>query len=247
MSGFGRAAMGALVALSVASAARGQDAGNGFLFGAPTGTLTVRGGWAVARAGSDLFAFTTERLTLNRRDFSSPSGDVELAINVTPQTQIVTAVSLAIKSKRSEFRHFIDNNNLPIEQTTNFVRAPMTISIKRYLTSTGRSIGKFAWIPSRFAPYIGAGGGTMYYRFRQSGDWVDFNTLDVFSDKYESDGWATTANVQMGADYSLSPRFALTGEGRYVWAKAPLSQDFSGFHNIDLSGFSTSVGVSLRF
>ncbi|HET9729039.1 MAG TPA: hypothetical protein VFR41_06430, partial [Acidimicrobiia bacterium] len=64
----------------------------------------------MARAGSDLFAFTTERLTLNRRDFSSPSGDVELAINVTPQTQIVTAVSVAIKSKRSEFRHFIDNN-----------------------------------------------------------------------------------------------------------------------------------------
>lgn len=248
MSGFGRrAALGALAIASIASAARAQDTGNGFLFGSPSGSFTVRGGWAVARAGSDLFAFTTDRLTLSRGDFSSPSGDVELAFNVTPQTQIVTTASLALRSKHSEFRHFIDNNDLPIEQTTNFVRAPFTIGIKRYLTSTGRAIGKFAWIPSRFAPYIGAGGGAMYYRFRQSGDWVDFNTLDVFSDHYESDGWAATANVQMGADYSLSPRFALTGEARYVWANAPLSQDFSGFQKIDLSGFSTSVGVTIRY
>jgi len=248
MSGFGRTAVwGALAIASLASAARAQDMGNGFLFGAPSGSFAIRGGWAVARAGSDLFAFTTDRLTLSRGDFSSPSGDLDLAFNVNPQTQIVVAMSAAIKSKRSEFRHFIDNNDLPIEQTTNFVRVPLTIGVKRYLTATGRSIGKFAWIPSRFAPYVGTGGGVMYYRFRQSGDFVDFNTLDVFASQYESDGWAATMHVQTGLDYSLSPRFALTGEARYVWAKAPLSQDFSGFQNLDLSGFSTSVGVAIRY
>ena len=248
MSGFRRTGVTtALAAACLATSARAQDMGNGFLFGSPAGSFSVRGGWAVARAGSDLFAFTTDRLTLNRRDFSSPSGDVDLAFNINAQTQIVTTASLAMTSKRSEFRHFIDNNNLPIEQTTNFARVPLTIGLRRYLTSTGRSIGKFAWIPSRFAPYIGAGGGVMYYRFRQSGDWVDFNTLDVFSDKYESDGWAGTANAETGIDYSLSARFALTGEARYVWAKAPLSQDFSGFQSLDLSGFSTSIGVTIRY
>ena len=80
--------VGALVVASAAapSLAGAQDAGNGFLFGAPTGSLTIRGGWAVASAKSDLFAFTTEQLTLNRRDFSSPSGDADLAFFVTPRT-----------------------------------------------------------------------------------------------------------------------------------------------------------------
>ena len=87
----------------------------------------------------------------------------------------------------------------------------------------------------------------MYYRFKQTGDWVDFNTLDVFGSEFASDGWAPTANVQTGVDYSITPHLALTGEARYVWSNGSLSQDFSGFQKIDLSGFSTSVGVAVRF
>jgi outer membrane protein W len=237
----------ALALASLAPVIPAQDMGNGFLFGAPTGSFVVRGGWAMARAGSDLFSFTTDQLTLNRGDFSSPSGDIDLAFNVTPQWQIVASGSVAITNRRSEFRHFEDNNNLPIEQTTSFSRVPLTLNVKRYLTSTGRSIGRFAWIPSRFAPYVGIGGGVMHYRFRQSGDWIDFKTMDVFPSEYESDGWAPTANVQTGVDYSLNARFALTGEARYVWSNAPLSQDFQGFQKLDLSGFSTSIGVAVRF
>jgi outer membrane protein W len=237
----------ALALASLAPVVPAQDMGNGFLFGAPTGSFVVRGGWAMARAGSDLFSFTTDQLTLNRGDFSSPSGDIDLAFNVTPQWQIVASGSVAITNRRSEFRHFEDNNNLPIEQTTSFSRVPLTLNVKRYLTSTGRSIGRFAWIPSRFAPYVGIGGGVMHYRFRQSGDWIDFKTMDVFPSEYESDGWAPTANVQTGVDYSLNARFALTGEARYVWSNAPLSQDFQGFQKLDLSGFSTSIGVAVRF
>jgi outer membrane protein W len=237
----------ALALASLAPVIPAQDMGNGFLFGAPTGSFVVRGGWAMARAGSDLFSFTTDQLTLNRGDFSSPSGDIDLAFNVTPQWQIVASGSVAITNRRSEFRHFEDNNNLPIEQTTSFSRVPLTLNVKRYLTSTGRSIGRFAWIPSRFAPYVGIGGGVMHYRFRQSGDWIDFKTMDVFPSEYESDGWAPTANVQTGVDYSLNARFALTGEARYVWSNAPLSQDFQGFQKLDLSGFSTSIGVAVRY
>jgi outer membrane protein W len=224
-----------------------QGAGDGFLFGAPTGSLTIRGGWAVASARSDLFSFTTEQLTLKRGDFSSPSGDVDLAFFVNPRTQIVASASVASRSKSSEFRNYIDNNDLPIEQTTSFLRVPVTIGVKRYLTPTGRSIGKFAWIPARVAPYVGGGVGAMYYRFRQSGDFIDFKTLDVFSSLFASDGWTPTAHGQAGIDYSLNPRFALTGEARYIWSKASLSHDFSGFENLDLSGFSTTVGLAVRF
>ena len=239
--------VGALALASFASVVQAQDMGNGFFFGGPTGSFTVRGGWAMATAGSDLFSFTTDQLTLNRRDFSSPSGDVDLAFNITPQWQIVASGSVAITNKRSEFRHFEDNNNLPIEQTTSFARVPLTLGVKRYLTSTGRSIGKFAWIPARFAPYVGMSAGVMHYRFRQSGDWIDFKTMDVFSSEYESDGWASMVDAKTGIDYSLNARFALTGEARYVWSKGSLSQDFQGFQKLDLSGFSTSIGVAVRY
>ena len=240
------------VALFIATAAGStaacaQETGNGFLFGAPAGTISLRGGWSIATARSDLFAYTTELLTLNRADFSSPSGDAEITFAVSPQTHIAVGVSVASRTKGSEYRHLIDNNDLPIEQKTDFSRVPVTIGVKQYLSSPGRSIGKFAWIPAKVAPYVGAGVGGLFYRFRQYGDFVDQATMDVFSDNYESKGWALTAHGRAGVEYSLSTRFALTAEGRYLWAKAPLSRDFSGFEKLDLSGISTSVGFTVRY
>jgi hypothetical protein len=237
-----------LIALAVSPiSANAQDAGRGFLFGAPAGSLTLRGGWALARAQSDFFAFTTENLTLNRGDFSSPAIDGDLAFRVASRTDVVISSGLSGINRRSEFRHFIDNNDRPIEQTTTFRRVPITIGVKQYLTSTGRSIGRFAWIPSRVAAYVGAGGGTMFYTFRQEGDFIDFRTNDVFSSTYASDGWAATGYGAAGLDYSIGPRFALTTEARYSLSSAQLSRDFSGFGHLDLSGLSTTVGLTVRF
>lgn len=226
---------------------RGQESGNGFLFGAPMGSVTLSGGWALAAAHSDLFSYTTDLLTLKHRDFSSPAFGADLAFRVLPRTELVVSGGFSGISKRSEFRGFIDNNHQPIEQTTTFNRFPVTVGVKQYLTSTGRSIGKFAWIPSRFAAYVGASGGAMYYRFRQEGDFINFQTTDVFPSLLVSEGWTPMANAIAGVDYALAPRFAITTEARYLWSSAELSQDFSGFHHLDLSGFTTTVGFSIRY
>jgi hypothetical protein len=223
-------------------------AGRGFLLGLPNGSITLRGGWALASAGSDIFSFTTDQLTINRRDFSSPLVGADLAIRVLSRTDVVASVTYAGIHKQSEFRGFIDNNNGPINQTTGFVRVPLTMSVKQYLTSRGRSIGQLAWIPSRFSAYVGAGGGITWYRFRQDGDWIDFKTMDVFSAVMESDGWTPTAHVLAGTEWNLGARTALVTEARYERSHATLNaSDFSGFGPIDLSGFSTTAGITIRY
>jgi hypothetical protein len=227
--------------------AQTAGSGNGFLLGRPMGSFIVRGGWALASAGSDLFSFTTKELTLDRGDFSSPTLDVDLAFHVASRTDLVLSAAAAGVNKRSEFRAFVDNNKQPIEQQTQFRRVPLTIGIRQYLAAPGRSIGKLAWIPARTAAYVGLGGGTMWYQFRQDGDFIDFVTNDVFPSTVKSDGWTTTAHALAGADYTISPRCALNGEARYTWSKADLSSDFTGFHRLDLSGLSTTVGLSVRF
>ena len=49
-----------------------------FLFGAPRGSIALRGNWRFAAAGSDLFDFVTRELTIDKKDFNSAgiSGDV---------------------------------------------------------------------------------------------------------------------------------------------------------------------------
>lgn len=238
----------AFVAVAVlAGNALAQNAGDGFLFKEPRFSIALSGGIASPHAGSDVFSYITKQLTVSRSDFRSVALGADLSARITPRLDFVLGSRYAGTSKRSEFRDFVDNKDLPIEQTTGFTRVPVTASIKAYLAPRGRSIGHFAWVPARYSPFVGLGGGATWYRLKQTGDFIDFKTKDIFSDTFISSGWAPTAHALAGLDLAFSPRFGLTGEGRYSWAKADLGNDFSGFDRIDLSGLSATVGVYARF
>src|SRR5207237_5077796 len=101
---------------------------------------------------------------------------------------IVAGVGCDGTSNRSEFRHWTDQDDQPIEQTTTFDRIPINLSAKLYLLSRGRSLAKHAWVPSNFTPYVTAGGGVMIYNLTQEGDWIDYQTLIVFSRRFTSTG-----------------------------------------------------------
>ena len=49
-------------------------------------------------------------------------------------------------------------------------------------------------------------------------------------------------------DYTLSPRWALTGEARYTTGRAPLDNNvYTGYQRIDLSGLGVTAGFAVRF
>ena len=237
----------ALALSLVALPAAAQTSGNGFLFRKPVASLNLRGGFSHATAGSDIFSFSAKQFTLGRGDFSGPTAAADLGINLSPRLQLVLGTAYSASETRSEYRDFVDNNREPIEQTTTFMRVPATASLKAYLAPTGRTVGKFAWVPSRYAPFVGAGGGGMWYRFKQEGDFINTQTLVIRTDRLESTGWTKTAHAFAGVDFSLSPRFAITTEGRYDWGEANLDEQvFSNFEPIDLSGLSATVGIHIR-
>ncbi len=224
-----------------------SGSGDGFLFRAPQGSFSLRLGMARPSADSKVFAFTSDKLTVNRGDFAGVSAAADLDVAITRRVAFQLGVAVSARETGSEYRDFVDNNDLPIEQQTMFRRAPVTAGLKLYLTAPGRSLGKFAWVPSRITPYVAAGGGLMYYAFRQSGDFVDFANLDVFPSTLESSGWTSMAYGSAGVNYSLSARVGLVAEGRYDRARAPMGTDFVGFDRIDLSGLSFTTGLHLRF
>ena len=236
----------ALLSLGTALPARAQLSGDGFLFHRPYARIAVRGGYAMASAKSDLFDFTTEQLTLDRRDFSGLSLGGSVGFAISNRVDLTVDAGYSRTQKASEFRHLEDNNNLPIEQTTTFERVPLTVNFKYYLSPPGETIGSAAWIPSRITPWIGGGGGVMRYRFKQDGDFVDANTNNVFTSTFDSAEWTPVAQAMAGVDFSLTPMLALTTEARYLYGKGNLSRDFGGFNKIDLSGVSASVGLSFR-
>jgi hypothetical protein len=221
--------------------------GAGFLLGTPSTSISIHGGLDSPMASGDLFGFVTNTLTLGKKDFRAPGVRVDAAFSVASQTDLILSLGFAGSKATSEYRNFVDNNNQPINQTTTFRRTPLTLSVKQYLTSRGRSVGNYAWIPERIAPFIGVGGGLMYYEFEQNGDFVDYKTNNVFTSTVKTNDWAPIAHLMAGADISLSPRYALTFEGRYTRANARPGMGFSGYDKIDLSGFATTLGFAVRF
>jgi hypothetical protein len=230
----------------IAPPSHAQRAGDGFLFHVPIGTWGVRGGINLASANSDVFAFVTDQLTLDRSDFNAPAVGTNIAIRLSGSNDLVLDVSYSTVSHASEFRHWVDQNDQPIEQTTSLRRIPITLGFRHYVTSRGRSVGQFAWIPARRSLYVGLGGGMMEYKFHQVGDFIDFTTRNVFHDEFISQDWTGVAQANAGLDLALGDFVLLNTEARYSWAKAPMSSDYVGFKHIDLSGLSVTAGFSFR-
>ena len=233
--------------VAVASNVAAQAQGRGFMFKRPLGSLTIRGGFAVPYAHSDIFSFTMDQLTIDRSDLNTLAADADLALWVSRRVDLVLSIAYSGRSNQSEFREWLDNNNRPIVQKTLFERVPVTINAKFYLKPRGREIGRFAWLPQRLDAYAGGGVGATWYRFRQTGDFIDFGTLKVFPDQFESTGVAVMAQALAGTELSLGPLVFLNTEVRYGVAQTGMSSDFVGYQKIDLSGFSATVGVGLRF
>lgn len=237
-------AMAAIIA--IAGPSHAQRAGDGFLFQTPGGSLGFRGGFEYATANSDVFAFVTDELTLDRSDFSSPTFGAFLAFRLSGRNDLVFDAGYSTTSRNSEFRDWVDQNDLPIQQTTSLRRIPLTVGLRHYITSRGRSIGRFAWIPARRALYVGIGGGMMEYKFRQTGDFIDFTTLNVFDDEFVSQAWTPVATASAGLDLGVGLNTMANVELRYTWAQGPMSSDFVGFDRIDLSGLALTAGLSFR-
>jgi hypothetical protein len=230
------------------TAAQAGHGGNGFLFEQPIVSVGLRTGYALQSAGSDIFVHTGDQLTVEKGDFSGGYVGGEIGVRLSDHVDLALGLGHASSSTASEFRDWTDNDDLPIEQITQFSTTPVTLSAKYYLMDRGRSIGRFAWVPSRMNVYVGGGVGMTFYRFDQSGDWVDFETLDIFASDFRSSGNGKQMHGLAGLDVSIHKSFYVTGETRYLWADAAIdTRFFDGFDDVDLAGFQFSVGISARF
>jgi len=239
-----------LIALAAAPlpllAQRGPAGGKGFLFERPKVSVTLRGGYDAPTARSEIFDFTIDQLTLSRRDFAAGNISLDVGVRLRERLDLVLGTGQSRRTAGSEFRRFVDDDDLPIEQVTRLRRRPLTVGLQTALTAPGERIGRLAWIPSRITPWVGAGGGAMFYEFLQEGDFVEAATLDVFADRLSSQGVAPMAYANVGLDIRVATRLFLTTDVRYSAARARLSGSFERFDRIDLSGTAATLGLTFR-
>ena len=221
--------------------------GDGFLFKEPTITVKFESGFGFQNASSDIYDFLKTEHTIGERDFNSPYIGGELGIRLSNQIDIAIGLGYQGSSTDSEFRDWVDTDDLPITQVTELHQIPVTASLKFYPFGRGRSLGRFAWVPQAISPFIGAGVGVITYDLRQYGDFVDYQTYEIFFDELDSQDDAFLARASAGLSISLSSQFLFTIEGRYGWSDGDLNGDFIGFDQIDLDGLRLIGGLAVRF
>ncbi|HZI78393.1 MAG TPA: hypothetical protein VFD69_02710 [Vicinamibacterales bacterium] len=218
-----------------------------FLFGPPHATVGFRGNWLFARAGSDWFSFVTSQLSVDKQDFNAPGFAADVGIPLGRRTEAVIGVDFNQTTTASDYRDFVDNNRLPITQTTRLRTTSLTGSVKYALVARGLEVSRLAWVPRHVVPYVGAGGGALHYDLQQYGDFIDFADNSVFASTFKSAGWAPVAQAFGGVDVRVLKRVYVTLDARYQWSNATLDTTWVDFDPIDLAGFKLAAGATFLF
>ena len=241
---------GGLLFAAIVMAAPGlkaQATGDGFLFRRPGGSLRIWTGYDRAFADSPIFRFVTDTFTLSKSSFGAFAVGADIGFTVGRRVELVFTSGWSGSRAASEYRHWMAADSSPIRQTTSLERVPIALSLKWYPSGYGESIGHFAWLPAGWAPFVGAGGGLMWYRFQQYGDFVNTADSTIVTDAIASEAWTGELHAFAGMDVALGPRYLLTGRVQYTWAESHLGADFIGPNSLDLSGVSVTVGAGVRF
>jgi len=137
----------------------------------------------------------------------------------------------------TSFIDFVDFDGSDIFHTTTLETSDIGVGIVYYILRRDAIV----------APYVGAGGGFYFYDLREEGDFIDFDTFDIFSGSFTGSGDTFGLWAIVGLEIPITTSFSIFGEARWHDATADLEDDFRDFGEIDLGGRELTVGASFRF
>ncbi|HYN08526.1 MAG TPA: outer membrane beta-barrel protein [Vicinamibacterales bacterium] len=154
--------------------------------------------------------------------------------------------SRTVHSRYRDLEHGLRPSAPDIEQDLRLRVIPIT-AVVRFLPF-GR--------PSDFQPYVGLGVGILNFRYSETGEFVDPDTLDIFDNRiaplrpFVAKGTTAGPLVLGGLRMPLGGDiYAFTLEGRYQWGSGETggaANEFLG-DKIDLGGGQLNFGFLVRF
>jgi hypothetical protein len=175
-------------------------------------------------------------LAFDIRDFNGPSVGGEWLVPFGEYLEGGIGVSFTRRTVPSVYQEFVDPDGTEVDQDLRLRMVPLTFSVR--LLPLGQHTG--------FQPYIGAGVGIVWWRYSETGEFVDPNAgNEIFRASYVATG-DNAGPVVLGG-VRAAGRTATAGfEIRYQKAKGDLPANFVG-SKIDLGGWTYNFTVGVRF
>lgn len=217
---------------------------------AVAGGLDLRIGGYFPRGSETLFQDDRSLYFVEKSDFYGVYGGVEYNHVLMDNVELGIHLDGYGRTVDTSYRDYTWDDGSEIRQSLKLSMVPLGVSV-RFVPTSKRT---------KIAPFVGGGVDAVFYQYEEFGDFVCFppaggaceHDWDVVSDAFESDGTAFGFHALGGLRVYVNRDFAIVAEGRYQWAEDDMSDDFApneaGLVNrIDLSGWTFTVGVHVRF
>ena len=189
-----------------------------------------------SRTSGDVLNINRTFLVFDIDDFGGASVGGEWLVSLGNFVEAGAGVSYTGQRVPTVYRDFIDPDGTEIDSDLELRLVPIAFTVR--LLPFGQR--------TPIQPYIGGGLGIINWRYRESGEFVDFNAgREIFEGSFEETGNSTGAIVLGGVRFA-GRRFSAGGEVRYQTGEGELSSDFAG-RRIDLGGWTYNFTVGARF
>jgi hypothetical protein len=191
-----------------------------------------------------LFQDVCELYAVDENAFDGVYGGIEYSHVIVKNVELAVHLDGSSESVDTFYRDYERPGGSNIFQTLRLRTAPLGMSLR--FVPTGKRV--------KVAPFVGGGIDAVFYQYEEFGDFIGFfdPDLPIKGDAFVDDGVAFGLHAFGGIRFYVNRDFAIVGEARYMWAAADMGDDFApnepGFVNrIDLSGWTWTVGVHVRF
>lgn len=200
--------------------------------------LELRLGGFAPSADSNLFDDDEELYGTTDNDWRGFAGGAEFAFDLGPNIELGLHVDGYSRELATSYVDFVRGNDSEVRQSLKLSVVPVGATVR--LLPAGRR--------ATVSPYIGAGIDLVGYKYEEFGEFIDFfdPRQTIYDDAFVDEGTAFGFHVVAGLRVPVNHDVAITGEVRYLRAKADMGDDFGG-NRIDLGGVGATLGVHIRF
>jgi hypothetical protein len=204
-------------------------------------TLTVQIGAFMpkgedSRVAGDVLVINRQYLLFDFGDFHGFTVSGDWSVSLGEYLEAGAGFGYYQQTAPAVYAELINENGSEIQQDLQLRIMPATAVVKILPLGNRKA----------FQPYVGAGLGIYFWRYSETGEFVDGFDGSIFRDSFVQSGTSVGPVAVFGVRGRVSPAALIGMEGRYQWGEGSLSQDFLG-DKIDLGGFSILATFGYRF
>lgn len=189
-----------------------------------------------ARSAGDVLATNRQYLLFNLNDFRGATGGGEWLVAVGSTLEAGFGVAYYQRDVPSVYQGWVNADGSEITQRLKLRVVPMVASVKFLPFGTHSS----------FQPYVGVGLAVYFWRYSETGQFVDFTDNSIYRAAFAGSGTAVGPVATFGVRARVSRQSDLGVEVRAQWGQGDLSNDFLS-NKIDLGGVNVLGTLRIRF